>query len=166
MRPEDWRNLRHLLLLFFLEERDELSPFLSIANLLFATLSTTNIHLLVLKDKQYGFCPLHHEIKIEFFDLLLMPYQTHVHLVNQIKELSFNASIVLTTPRQSPFSLAYLCYLAGIPVRLGQSQEFGGGVLSHCIQPPLEAVSVIDYNLHLLRSAGFPGLVDSKISIG
>ncbi|MBD2091736.1 hypothetical protein H6F67_17980 [Microcoleus sp. FACHB-1515] len=63
----------------------------------------------------------------------------------------FDAAIVLTAPKQSPYPTAYRCYLAGIPIRVGQSIEFGGGVLSHCIQP-IETDDVTAHHLHLLRS--------------
>jgi ADP-heptose:LPS heptosyltransferase len=77
-------------------------------------------------------------------------------LVQTIKAGAFDAAILFTSSSQSPYALAYVCYLAGIPIRLGQSREFGGAVLSACISPPLEAVSPVEYHLHLLKSAGFP----------
>lgn len=48
-----------------------------------------------------------------------------------LRQQQFNASVILNGPDQSPYSLGYLCYLAGIPIRLGDSYEFGGQVLSH-----------------------------------
>jgi ADP-heptose:LPS heptosyltransferase len=56
-------------------------------------------------------------------------------LISQLRQYAFDTSIIFTNARESPFSLAYICYLAGIPIRIGQSQEFGGGVLSHCVHP-------------------------------
>ena len=47
-----------------------------------------------------------------------------------------DAAIILTAPGQSPYAAGYLCYLADIPIRMGQSCEFGGGVLSHGLPPP------------------------------
>lgn len=78
-----------------------------------------------------------------------------VSLVSALADRQFDAAILLTAPGRSPYTLAYLCYLAGIPLRLGQSREFGGGVLSPCMQPPIDPVSPSEYHLHLLRSAGF-----------
>lgn len=66
---------------------------------------------------------------------------------------NFDAVILFTQPHQSPYSLAYFCYLIGIPIRIGCSSEFGGGVLSTWIKPPIEPVSAVDYHLHLLKSA-------------
>ncbi len=79
-------------------------------------------------------------------------------LIETIQTSHFDAAIILTNPGQSPYQLAYLCYLAGIPIRLGQSQEFGGGVLSHCIKPPLDAVSPDQYILHLLTAVGLAAI--------
>lgn len=73
----------------------------------------------------------------------------------------FEAAIVLTAPRQSPYPVAYRCYLAGIPIRIGQSIEFGGGVLSHCISP-IETDDITAHHLHLLRSIG---LVEHTFSL-
>lgn len=70
----------------------------------------------------------------------------------------FEAAIVLTVPKQSPYPAAYRCYLAGIPIRVGQSIEFGGGVLSHCVEP-IETDDPIVHHLHLLRSIGLVELL-------
>lgn len=51
-------------------------------------------------------------------------------LIAKLREYAFDAAVIFTNPRESPYALAYICYLAGIPIRIGQSQEFGGGVLS------------------------------------
>jgi phage tail protein X len=72
-----------------------------------------------------------------------------------LDQQKFEAAIVLSVPGQSPYAAAYRCYLAGIPIRVGQSAEFGGGVLSHCIKPPPIAMDTEHYFLHLLQSVGF-----------
>lgn len=51
-------------------------------------------------------------------------------LIELLCKSAFDAAIIYTNARESPYPLAYICYLAGIPIRLGQSQEFGGNVLS------------------------------------
>ncbi len=55
-------------------------------------------------------------------------------LITKLREYAFDAAVIFTNPRESPYALAYICYLAGIPIRIGQSQEFGGGVLSQNIE--------------------------------
>jgi hypothetical protein len=52
-----------------------------------------------------------------------------------LRQQQCTAAIILTAPGQSPYTLGYLCYLAGIPLRLGNSQEFGGQVLTHSWPP-------------------------------
>jgi hypothetical protein len=90
-----------------------------------------------------------------------------LELIRAIRDRAFDAAICFTRPDQSPYALAYLCYLAGVPIRIGQSREFGGGVLSTCITPPLEAVSPIAYFLHLLESLGFSAdLIDKSKMLG
>jgi hypothetical protein len=58
-----------------------------------------------------------------------------------LRQQRCDAAILLTGPGQSPYTLGYLCYLAGIPLRLGTSWEFGGQVLTHCWPPPQAAAA-------------------------
>jgi hypothetical protein len=64
----------------------------------------------------------------------------------------FDAVIIFTAPLYSPYTIAYLCYLAGIPIRAGQSLEFAGSLLTHCVCPPADLVTPEEYHLHLLKS--------------
>jgi len=73
--------------------------------------------------------------------------------VEWMRNHAFEAALLLTAPDQSPYPLAYLCYLGGIPVRIGQSREFGGGVLSHCVAPEPAAG---DRQVQFLKAAGLP----------
>lgn len=47
----------------------------------------------------------------------------------------FGAAVILTAPGDSPHGLGYLCALAGIPVRAGVSEEFGGQALTDWVKP-------------------------------
>lgn len=58
-------------------------------------------------------------------------------LIAKLRQFAFDTSVIFTNPQQSPYPLAYICYLAGIPIRISQSQEFGGSVLSHCVKSPV-----------------------------
>lgn len=71
--------------------------------------------------------------------------------IEWIRDQSVDAAVILTAKERSPYTWAYRCYLAGVPIRIGQSLEFGGQVLSHCIAPP-DASS--DPHLHLLKTCG------------
>ncbi len=77
-------------------------------------------------------------------------------LIELLKEQRFEAAFIFTSFSQSPYPPAYACYLAGIPLRIGQSREFGGGLLSHWLQPPADSTYQVDRNLHLLREVGIP----------
>lgn len=78
-----------------------------------------------------------------------------VELIESLRSRHFDAAIILTEPGQSPYPAAYACYLAGIPLRLGQSLEFGGGVLSVQVKQPDNHESSADWHLHLLQAVGF-----------
>lgn len=70
--------------------------------------------------------------------------------ISWLRQGGFDAAIMLTAPGQSPYTLGYLCYLAGIPIRIGQSSEFGGQVLSHCVPPDQDDDALVA----LLRGSG------------
>ncbi|MBI2953860.1 MAG: glycosyltransferase family 9 protein [Chloroflexi bacterium] len=78
-----------------------------------------------------------------------------LQLVEAIAEADFDAAIVFTSFSQSPWPPAYMCYLAEIPLRLGQSKEFGGSLLTTWIKAPDDAMHQVDRNLYLLERAGF-----------
>jgi ADP-heptose:LPS heptosyltransferase len=77
--------------------------------------------------------------------------KSELTLIDKLRQLAFDASVIFTNPKESPYPLAYICYLAGIPIRISQSQEFGGGVLSHCVKPSHDEFS--DRYLFLVESA-------------
>lgn len=75
-------------------------------------------------------------------------------LVETLRERRFDAALIFTSFSQSPFPPAYACYLAGIPLRAGESKEFGGSILSHAAPPlPVDAHQA-ERNLHLIESVG------------
>lgn len=68
---------------------------------------------------------------------------------------AYDAALIFTSFSQSPYPPAYACYLAGIPLRIGQSKEFGGSVVSTWVRSLPDATHQVDRNLHLVQSAGF-----------
>lgn len=76
-------------------------------------------------------------------------------LVNALRSRRFDGAVIFTSFSQSPYPPAYVAYLAGIPLRLGHSREFGGGVLSHWYKPPPDEGHQAERNLALLAQAGF-----------
>lgn len=89
-------------------------------------------------------------------DVTFLNAECEMTLIEKLRDRCFDAAIVLTNAQESPYPLAYICYLAGIPIRLGQSQEFGGGVLSQWVKSRELELQLVDKHLFLLKSAGFP----------
>lgn len=76
-------------------------------------------------------------------------------LVEELREGRFDAAVVFTSFSQSPWPPAYACWRAGIPLRIGESAEFGGSLLTQWVRPLPWEVHQVDRNLHLLEEAGF-----------
>lgn len=76
----------------------------------------------------------------------------------------YDAVVVFTSFAQSPWPAGYLAYLAEVPVRVGQSKEFGGSVLSHPVPPPPDDLHQVDRALHLLAGVGVPA-VGTELSV-
>ncbi|MFB2834903.1 glycosyltransferase family 9 protein [Floridanema evergladense] len=76
-------------------------------------------------------------------------------LIAKIKAEIFDVALIFTSFSQSPYPPAYICYLAGIPLRIGQSKEFGGSVLSQWVKSLPDDFHQVDRNLFLLESVGF-----------
>ncbi|MDQ4130741.1 MAG: glycosyltransferase family 9 protein [Actinomycetota bacterium] len=80
--------------------------------------------------------------------------ERELRLVADLRGGRFDAAIIFTSFSQSPFPPAYACYLAGIPVRVGQSREFGGSILSHCVPPAPYEAHQVERSLHLVEEVG------------
>jgi ADP-heptose:LPS heptosyltransferase len=85
-------------------------------------------------------------------------------LIQLIAERSFDAAVIFTSFSQTPHVAAYVCYLAGIPLRAGESKEFGGGTLSTELRGTPDATHQVDRNLHLVQALGFTA-VDPALEI-
>jgi ADP-heptose:LPS heptosyltransferase len=83
--------------------------------------------------------------------------------IDRLRRCELDAVVILTSFSQTPFAAAYACYVAGIRVRAGHEEAFGGGVLSHPIPGPAP-VHQAERNLHLLRGLGVP-VDDERLSI-
>ena len=68
----------------------------------------------------------------------------------------YDAAVLFTSFAQSPWPPAYAAYLAGVPVRIGVSKEFGGSVLTHRLVAPPDAQHQSDRALALLEHVGVP----------
>ncbi len=76
-------------------------------------------------------------------------------LADAVRARNFDAAIIFTSFTQSPYPPAYVCYLAGVPIRIAQSKEFGGAVVTQWVRPLPDDAHQVDRSLHLLQSAGF-----------
>jgi ADP-heptose:LPS heptosyltransferase len=85
-------------------------------------------------------------------------------LIEALRRGSYDAAIVLTSFKQTPHPAGYACYLAGIPLRLGESKEWGGGVLTDEAPPAPDELHQVERNLRLIEHAGF-GVEDRSLSL-
>ncbi len=76
-------------------------------------------------------------------------------LVRTLQDGNFDAAIIFTSFSQSPHPAAFLCYLAGIPLRLGESKELGNAVLTIKVSSAPDEIHQVERNLRLIEKAGF-----------
>ncbi|MBC8077037.1 MAG: glycosyltransferase family 9 protein, partial [Chloroflexales bacterium] len=76
-------------------------------------------------------------------------------LIETLAARHFDAAIIFTSFSQSPHPLGYVCYLAGIPLRAGESKEFGGAVLSHELRGAPDEMHQAERTLRLVEMRGF-----------
>ncbi len=90
-------------------------------------------------------------------DLGHLPYDPgrEHELAALLRERQFDAALVFTSFSQSPHPPAYACLLAGIPLRAGESLEFGGSVLSNEVNGTPHDAHQAERNLRLVESLGF-----------
>lgn len=67
----------------------------------------------------------------------------------------FDAVIIFTSFSQSPHPAAFVSCLAGIPLRLGESKEKGGMMLTHEVSSAPDELHQVERNLRLIESVGF-----------
>ncbi|MDA8390912.1 MAG: glycosyltransferase family 9 protein [Gammaproteobacteria bacterium] len=68
----------------------------------------------------------------------------------------FAAAFLFTNAGETPYAAAFVAAAAGIPVRVGQSQEWGGGLLTDWVKPSRDDGHPVDRHLHLLETVGVP----------
>ncbi|MDQ3965361.1 MAG: glycosyltransferase family 9 protein, partial [Actinomycetota bacterium] len=76
-------------------------------------------------------------------------------LIKTLAAGKYDAAVILTSFKQTPHAAAYACALAGIPLRLGESKEWGGGVLTTEVPPAPDELHQAERNLRLIEHAGF-----------
>ncbi|HMQ35638.1 MAG TPA: glycosyltransferase family 9 protein, partial [Chloroflexaceae bacterium] len=90
-------------------------------------------------------------------DLGRLPFDParELELVRALAERQFDAALVFTSFSQTPHTPAYACYLAGIPLRAGESKEFGGAVLTTAVPPAPDELHQVERNLCLVEAVGY-----------
>lgn len=88
-------------------------------------------------------------------DLLFDPGRQW-RLITELSGRGFDAALIFSSFSQTPHAAAYACYLAGIPLRAGESKEFGGATLSTCLAPAPDNLHQVERNLRLVEALGFP----------
>ncbi len=76
-------------------------------------------------------------------------------LISLLAERAFDAAIIFTSFSQTPHPPGYVCYLAGIPLRAGESKEFGGSTLTTELRGTPEEAHQVERSLRLVENLGF-----------
>ena len=77
-------------------------------------------------------------------------------LIALLAARGFDAALIFTSFSQSPHAPGYVCYLAGIPLRAGESKEFGGATLTTALTGAPDTMHQVERNLRLVEHLGFP----------
>jgi ADP-heptose:LPS heptosyltransferase len=77
-------------------------------------------------------------------------------LLGRIAAGRYDVLLVFTSFSQSPWPVAHLGLLAGVPTRVVHSREFAGAVATHWVTPPPDTAHHVDRSLHLLWAIGVP----------
>lgn len=76
-------------------------------------------------------------------------------LINLLAGRKFDAALIFTSFSQTPHTPGYACYLAGIPLRAGESKEFGGSTLTTELRAAADELHQAERNLRLVEHLGF-----------
>ncbi len=91
------------------------------------------------------------------------PAREH-EFIRLIADEAFDGALIFSSFSQTPHAAAYACYLAGIPLRAGESKEFGGGTLTTELRGTPDDAHQVDRNLRLVQALGFTD-VDPALEI-
>jgi len=76
-------------------------------------------------------------------------------LISLLAERKFDAAFIFTSFSQTPHTPGYVCYLAGIPLRAGESKEFGGSTLTTELRGAPDDMHQVERNMRLVEQVGF-----------
>jgi ADP-heptose:LPS heptosyltransferase len=75
-------------------------------------------------------------------------------VIETVRALKFDAAFVFTSFSQTPHAAGYLCYLAGIPLRVGESKEWGGSIFTTELKSAPDEIHQVERNLRLVEAVG------------
>lgn len=75
-------------------------------------------------------------------------------MIATLREREFDAAVIFSSFRQSPLPAAYLCYLAGIPLRLAASIDGPGSLLTTRHRHPERMMHEVERGLDLVGAVG------------
>src|SRR5947209_8340430 len=81
--------------------------------------------------------------------------ERELQLIKILSERKFDAALIFTSFSQTPHVPGYVCYLAGIPLRAGESKEFSGGILTTELRSAPDELHQVERNLRLVEHLGF-----------
>ena len=86
-----------------------------------------------------------------------MPFDPayELELVDLLAKQGFDGALLFTSFKQTPHVAGYVCYLAGIPLRAGESKEFGGSTLTTELSGAPDDMHQVERNLRLVEHLGF-----------
>ncbi|HEY6959966.1 MAG TPA: glycosyltransferase family 9 protein [Candidatus Limnocylindria bacterium] len=78
-------------------------------------------------------------------------------LIDELRRRAFDAALIFTSFSQTPHAPAYACYLAAIPLRAGDTKEFGGSVLTTELRSTDadDGIHQAERDLRLVEAVGF-----------
>ncbi|MFL5629021.1 MAG: glycosyltransferase family 9 protein [Ktedonobacteraceae bacterium] len=85
-------------------------------------------------------------------------------LIALLAKRGFDAALIFTSFSQTPHTPGYVCYLAGIPLRAGESKEFGGSTLTTELRGAPDDLHQVERNLRLVEHLGFE-VKDRKLAL-
>ncbi len=86
-----------------------------------------------------------------------MPFDPayEMKLINLLATQGIDGALIFTSFKQTPHVAGYACYLANIPLRAGESKEFGGSTLTTELSGAPDDLHQVERNLRLVEHLGF-----------
>jgi ADP-heptose:LPS heptosyltransferase len=85
-----------------------------------------------------------------------------MEMIAQVSAGHYDAAVIFSSFRQSPLPAAYLCYLAGIPLRLAASIDGPGSLLTTRHRHPEQMMHEVERGLDLVAAVGM-GTRDDRL---